>query len=547
MQKLSALCLILANGTLVVLLAARLDHPLLWQDEGEVAMYASRILAFGYPKVHDGRNVVYEFGPNLAVGVKESVDAYIGRTWGDFYFAVPGAWWARGVDDPYARTWRLRLPFALAGLAGLGVLLWGALPFVPAGRRTGFAAAFAGLCCVSISLQLHLRELRYYPLLVLVLGAMLALHGRLVHGRAGARAVALQSLLSLALFQVFYVAWFATTALLVADALATRVVGDGLAARRARLRRLAPHVLGALAALPALWFFETFQVASAFASDLGVSARGYLANLAWVAGHLLRHEQLLPALGARLLWIAARRRGAAPVPAAAIAARLWLFSAGYAALGCLNPLVYERYFVVLGPLLSLAFLLDASALLERAPRLLPQPAPARARRSLAAALALLALAPLALRAPALRGRLAELATPVRGPIDFAVEELRARYPDPASLVIATSYEAHPLMYYLGSRVIVGLALNNIAAERALVPDVVIPRRAWRRPLPELRRFLARGGYREERLPVLDTHYNENPSLTPSAATPDTHRFETPAVAPGTPGALRLFLREDASR
>ena len=42
-----------------------------------------------------------------------------------------------------------------------------------------------------------------------------------------------------------------------------------------------------------------------------------------------------------------------------------------------------------------------------------------------------------------------------------------RYPDSRELVIATNYEAHPLMYYLDSRVIVGLSLNNIARERAL--------------------------------------------------------------------------------
>ena len=44
--------------------------------------------------------------------VRERDDAYIGKTWGDFYFAVPGLLWARGVDDLYAKTLRLRLPFA---------------------------------------------------------------------------------------------------------------------------------------------------------------------------------------------------------------------------------------------------------------------------------------------------------------------------------------------------------------------------------------------------------------------------------------------------
>lgn len=549
MQSRHALACALAIASLGVMLFARLGHPLLWQDEGETAMYASRILEFGYPKVHDGRNVVYEFGANVAVGVKESVDAYIGKTWGDFYFAVPGVWWAEGVDDVYARTWRLRLPFAAAGALGLGVLLWGVLPWVPGSRRLAFAAAYAGLCATSISLLLHLRELRYYALLVLVVGAMLALHARWVHGRAGRPWAygTLQTLLSVALFQVFYVGWFATTALLVADALFSLGRG-GAASDRARLARaILPHGIGVLAAIPALVFFETFDVASSFARDVGISLGGYLTNATRVLAHFLRHEQLLPALCVRAaLWLVARRTswsdGASPIPP-----RLLLFALGYAALGCLNPLIYERYFVVLSPVLTLAFLLDASALLDLATRgLATRPEPS-ARRLVLAALLGLALLPVAFRSPALLGRVSELVTPVRGPVDFAVEHLRARYPDPAGLVIATNYEAHPLMFYLGSRVIVGLALNNIAEERALSPDVVIPRRAWRRNLPELRRFLARSEYREEGLPVLDVHYNNNPGLTASPAAPDPHRFATPIAAPGTPGQLRVFHRVTPSR
>ena len=122
-------------------------------------------------------------------------------------------------------------------------------------------------------------------------------------------------------------------------------------------------------------------------------------------------------------------------------------------------------------------------------------------------------------------------------MDFVVEHLRERYPDPSQLVIATNYEAHPLMFHLGSRVIVGLAGNDLVAERELVPDVVIPRRRWPRRLPELARFLRRGEYEEVVLPVQDVHYNDIPSLSRWPSTPDPHRFETPlAGRPREPAA-----------
>src|SRR5262249_56010247 len=96
-------------------------------DEADTAMFGTRVLAYGYPKVHGPDNVVYQFGPDVALGIKERFDAYIGTTWGHFYFAVPGLWWARAAADPWERTARLRLPFALAGAACLSP--WGrALP-----------------------------------------------------------------------------------------------------------------------------------------------------------------------------------------------------------------------------------------------------------------------------------------------------------------------------------------------------------------------------------------------------------------------------------
>ncbi len=521
--------LLLGLAVFSTLLFKHLSYPLLWQDEAETVMFGTRIVEYGYPKVHGERNVVYEFGPNVALGVNERFDAYIGKTWGDFYFAVPGLLWARGTDDPYDRTFRLRLPFALAGAAGLAVMLFSVWQAIGRRDRLPFAAAFVALCSVSVSLLLHLREVRYYPLLVLVLGAVLALHlRRLLAPSDRFRGYALAQ--GASCFLLFHVAWLAATSLLVLDA--AHRAWRRAAGRRARwlARELAPHALAALALLPWILFLEIFEVARGFAAHVGVSLAGYAANLGQVFGHFARHELLVPALVCSIALALTRGRASGTVPARRVSLRLAAFCLGYAAIGCLNPLVYERYFVVLGPLVTLIFLLDAFLLVDRA----------RGSRAVPLAIVLLLAAALVPRAGAIRGRLAELREPVRGPLDFAIAHLRERYADTAPLVIATNYEAHPLMYYLGSHVVVGLSANNIMVERALVPDVVIPRRAWPRNLPELQRFLARGEYRMTALPVLDTHYNNISALSRSASTPDPHRFVTPTA--GGAGRLRVFHR-----
>ena len=115
------------------------------------------------------------------------------------------------------------------------------------------------------------------------------------------------------------------------------------------------------------------------------------------AAHLLRHEFLLPALACRAALIAvdraARRRGAAPEPDAlrATSGFLWLLAGGYALLGCANPLPLERYFVVLSPLLTLVFLLDAFALRAAVSRAVAPAREARAARATVAALVALVL------------------------------------------------------------------------------------------------------------------------------------------------------------
>jgi hypothetical protein len=522
------------------LLLAGLAHPLFWTDEGETAMFGRRIIEYGYPKVHGERNVVYSFGSNLALGVDERTDAYLGTTWGHFYFAVPGLWWAEHVTDPWGRTARVRLPFALAG--GLGVALFAValLPAVPRGRRALFGALYLAAACLSISLLLHLREARYYPLVVLLVAAIVAVHLRYTVFRTlGERAytLAITALLFL-LFNTFFAAFFSVLAVLALD--------------RARhgLRALLPLVPALVVVAPLVVWFETFSVAATLSSELSLAPRDLLENLRIVGAHLLRHEFLLPALvcrGARLAVEArARQRGIAPERDVLhqASAFLWLFTAGYLLIGCTNPLPLERYFVVLSPALTLVFLLDAFALVDAVAK---AAAPERRVRAVRAAVAALAVLAVVTRLPAageLRSHVASLVTPYRGPVDEIVTWVRERYAAPEALVIATNYEEMPLMYYLRSHVIVGLALANLREDRQREPDLVIPRRHWRSSLPETVAFLRRGRWERFALPVVDLHYNNVPALSRSRFLPDPHRFRT--ARPERPEEALVIYRRVAS-
>jgi hypothetical protein len=543
--------LALAFAAFAVLLFKHISYPLLWQDEAETAMFATRILEYGYPRVHGPGNVLYEFGNDTEIGIKEGIDAYIGTTWGHFYAAVPALLWSRGAGDLHAQTARLRIPFAALGLLGLLCFVGAATPAFGGDRRRAelFAALFFALSCFSVSLILHLRELRYYPLQVALGGAILAVYLRhQIHGVLGYRAyvLGLSGLLVL-LFNVFYSGYLAFSLLLGLHAayLGWRAAGDLRARCAVAARGLAPLALSALALIPGFLFFETFTIAARFSATMGFDAGVYRTNLATIGGHLWRHELLTAALAVRLAAAALGRTeggaGARRDPRHRTAAFLVGFAAGYVLLVCVNPLCYERYFLVLSPVLTAAFLLDAFGLVERLPLRFAPERRRRAAVAVAVALGVLLAATGRQRAEDLSERLYEITHRLEGPVDLLVAHLRDRYPRPEELVIATNYEAHPLMFYLGSRVIVGFSRNNIEVDRGLEPDVVVPRRTWKKTLGELRPFLRRAHFRRARLPISDTPYNNIPALTKTPRIPMVHRFRT-AWSPDRREQLILYHR-----
>jgi hypothetical protein len=535
----------------LALLFARLSHPLLWNDEGETAMYAERILEFGYPKVHDGRNVVYEIPAAFEVAVKQPGDAYVGSPWGQYYFGALGAALARSTDDPYEKTFLLRLPFALAGAAGIAILA-GLLIAVLRPRprlALGAAAVFVSIEATSFSLLLHLREARYYAIAVLLVAASLFVRLVLLKpGRERPRLAAQAGLAALLvlLFNVFSAAWLGLCAALGIDALRSARGAPPDTRTRTLAWGLLPVALAALLVLPCLWFFDTLGTAARITGP--IAPQQYVFNLAGSLLFLLRYDVLLPALLARAFVLHRRRlvpgdqrgpglRGqleAADLLAIAIAMHLLAVAR--------VPFLFERYLIPVSPLVAAVLVLDVLSAADLARVGALQASQRGARRALVAVVGIGLALVTPWRLQDLAMRVEEIVTPYRGPLDFAIERLRARYPDPGALVIATNYESTVLMYYLRSRVIVGFGSTDLAVDRALVPDVVIPRRQWDADrLGLLAGFLDRAEYEKEVLPVADLPYNNIPEVSIGPGLSVVHQRRTPAPSARYP-ALELHHR-----
>ncbi|MEO1436374.1 MAG: hypothetical protein AAFV80_12610 [Bacteroidota bacterium] len=171
-----------ALGTLLVLMLFNgfrfLGASLLWNDEAHTVMQGKLTLKYGYPRVEDERNLVY--ADNLDADANgeyaylhPELKATTHSIWLGYYYAALAVAVADGFTDIYSKTFVLRAFFLVMGLWGL-YLFWRALLRLLPDKKDQqfFSIGYWLLMLLSVSLILHLREARYYALLVFELGAL---------------------------------------------------------------------------------------------------------------------------------------------------------------------------------------------------------------------------------------------------------------------------------------------------------------------------------------------------------------------------------------
>ncbi len=536
MTKVALAAIVLLFGFLLV---GNIDKPLLWADESMTAMFASRVLDYGYPKVHDERgNAVYDAeltAPSLGIDAENDA-MLVNLFWVQYYFTAPFAWLARQTDDIYLKTLLLRLPFAATGMLGLLVVFLSISPFFSSSKqRWEYAVLYGVLGLISIIMLLHLREVRYYSLNILFLGFFLNLfvRGRLFRTFPTTIYVPLMGLLQVGIFLLYFPFYFAIVATLAVAEGVFWLTGGQFSLRRWGpgaqdfLWGLLPILLTLPVIIPLFSYSRVFEISADFSKHFQFSSETYFENISNVLDHLQQHEFLLPALFAKLCVLFGRsyflqRREPISTGAWTLSMLLATFVVIYVLIIARVPFyVFIRYFILIIPVLNLGIVLDTLLIF----RLLD------AKYSNAQLLkhaysglgGLLSLFTFGTNMPLLEGKFYEATHPYRGPLDVAIPYLKKRYKNTRDLLIAANYEDSSLMYYLDCNIAVGFAGIHKTRDSIRIPDVIFYRKKWGNHLEVFNNYLKKANYERVNFPVFDSNVNTISELNYKYA---SHQFKT---------------------
>jgi hypothetical protein len=542
----------------VVSLFKNIPYPLLWADESMTVMHGKRVLEYGYPKVHDGKNVVYDLRhPNPKLGIDKKTDAYIGgANWGMYYVAAAAVALARMSDDLYTKTAILRIPFALAGLIGLAILAFlGVQFFQSRSAKCGFLTPFAFFELTSIPLVLHLREARYYSLTVLLSALVIFIYSRYRILKQG-KYWTFSFLLTLSLFLlfvtfspgyfIFLIAIFLYEFIQFAKVFFSKYIrksapirSDLSSANRSlkhHFRNVVPLILSLIAVSPLIAFFKTFQIAEEMAKFnyllFGISKWDmYLTNLSVIWRYFTSFDLIYFVIflkfGLFLAFIRSPFKDLLPSDMRKLMFSNFLaviFAVYFLAIARIPNFPFTRYFIPLQPVLAVMVILDI-ALIHNviSPRL------AQGAEYFKVILLIVCVGFISnhiwKNIEYIKGYVYELSHQYKGPLDYLIPFIKATFGDTNNLVIATNYEETSFMYYLDSKVIIGYVGNNLDQDMRLVPDIVIFRKGWRNLDPRIFiDFLARQDYRRKSFPVYDYKVNNIPEVNLSPEY--QHQFKT---------------------
>lgn len=475
-----------------------ISYPLFWADESMTVVGGERTLFYGYPKVHDGKNVLYDLRhPIKNLGINEKYDAFVGNAnWGMYYIAALGVKVAEYFDDIYIKTGIIRSVFAALGVVGILVFGINSMLFLSGfHQRISFLIIYFLLVLLSVSLTLHVREARYYSILLLCSATIIFLfttHHLLNKIPYWIYSLLITLNLGFLFFSfspAFFVFYF-DLALFLGTGWVFRLyinhkAGMGFTNNLKIIgfevvKYAGPYLIGLVALISLMRFFKTFQIAEELAKYNGYGTEMYLSNLATIWSYFSHYDHIYLAIILKAITLVLMPRilnDHENLLKFKMSSFLTIFIVCYIFLVATMPnYIFIRYFVNIQPVLLCTVLLDMFILYSVMQEEFSGSIILKTTSGLV--IALIMLNSILKNRESIFGHCYELTHRYKGCIDYVIEYIKLNVKHPEDLIISTNYEETSFMYYLKSKVIIGFVKNNLEEDLKYQPDIVIYRRGW---------------------------------------------------------------------
>ena len=543
----------------------RISYPLIWNDEGETAIYGQRILQYGYPKIDDGKNRIFlSWQPDRTLGIKKSNDAYIFTTWSQYYLAALGVYFGKSHINLYQKTALLRIPFAAIGLLGLFLFVLCLRLVLKNGIQRRIAILlFLFFELISISLVLHLREARYYSIIIFLTALIFYLYiqYRIVNQISYSRFLIGMTISLILYYHTYFTGYFVLMSFFICYEcllafqkwiLGKKEIG-GTPSRRLKNpsighfgKRFLPYVLSLILLIPSFIYFDMYNVLTQISNTIPLGLKGYQKNLVFIFSFFIRYDIFYLILFVKILYLLFRRLKAKnPIPEfmnkMAMVSNLFLCFFLYNVLATAKmPFLFERYFINLQPVLAGMATLDIIFVWHCIALKWPQ---AQSRRMHWAFAVLLVgiLTVNGFRQKAIfKGFITEKVVKYRGPLDFMIPFIQQQCANSEDLVVATNYEECSFIYYLNCRILIGYNYDNVIRDAQERPDIIIYRKKWKwlHDPDVFNDYLKKEQYICIRFPVYDYPVNNIPELNFHIG----HLFET-LYTPDLGLQTKLFIKK----
>lgn len=517
-----------------ICLYKNISYPLIWNDESESTMMATRVIKYGYPKVNDGKNKIFAPDiPGSQIGYNKKYDACTYITWGNYFFATIGTKLASFVEDMYIKTALIRIPYATIGLIGLVIFMFSFYHFFPnKNLYKWFLILFLFTELYSITLILHMRDARSYSLVIFICALFVyAYTSRLIlHKLNYSKYAAMMFLIFTLAFHTNFITFVILTLVFGVHQLFILLLHLGklinwkerLLASKLYLINALPVIASGLIAIPFIIFFDLLKTSKAVSEYHHYTFDVYLSNLDTIYRYLSQLEFLYTALAIKIIFIGIlyytrneviRKKKVITSQLPSISWFLLIFIIVQVFMVARIPYyIFTRYVIVVQILLTLMMIIDSFVIIEYMSKFLKKESVTRSLYLFTIGVIFIFVLNSGNKMPYIKGHIYEMTHQYKGPLDYVIPYIKNNFSNTDSIIIATNYEEYSYMYYLKSKVIVGFCNNNIEEDVKQTPDIIMYRKTWGTDPKVFNDFIQRNRYQKVSFPVADYPVNNIPEL-----------------------------------